>query len=127
MTYEQITGLLDRGFTPEQILQLQTPSAGTANNEAEPEKPPEEKPTTEEAPGEAPEGADHTETDQAIAEMQKTIDDLKKQIQAQNIKTASVAEIPGADESAVESVLASMIRPPFDDRENNIGGTKNVG
>lgn len=124
MTYEQITGLLDRGFSPDQIMQLQSADqGGTADQEEQPAQ--EENKTPEEKPGEDQAGTPSAETDQTISEMQKTIDDLKKQLQAQNIRTASVPVIPGNDDSAVENVLASMIRPPFEDKDNK-GGNPNV-
>lgn len=123
MTYEQITSLLDRGFTPEQITMLTT--SGAAPTPA-PDKAPEPdtgnplpddtagattEPTPEPAaaapaPEPAPAPADNS------AAVLDAIKDLKATIQARNILTAST---DGVDpDQKLEKAMAEFIRPSFD-------------
>ena len=118
MTYEQIDRLLNAGFTPDQIMVLSSAPADSA-------VPPPADPAGDEspapAPAETPDPAPESAPEPGILEEIKTgFEDLKKTIQANNIKTMSVNTLPGSQESA-ETVLAGIIRPPFDDK-NNIGG-----
>lgn len=118
MTYEQIDRLLTAGFTPDQIMVLSSAPADSAV------PPPPADPAGDEPPAPAP--ADPAPAPESapepgiLAEIKNGFDDLKKTIQANNIKTMSVDTLPGSQESA-ETVLAGIIRPPFDDK-NNIGG-----
>lgn len=143
MTYEQIDRLLNAGFTPEQIMQLASapadsavpPPAGSAGGvppKTEPTensgKAPEPEPVPTENSQQAPEpepaqaeNSGHAAPEPGILQEIKTgFEDLKKTIQANNIKTLAVDTLPGAVDSA-EKILAGIIRPPFDDK-NNIGG-----
>ena len=117
MTYEQIDRLLNAGFTPDQIMSLSsapadsaaTPSADSAGDD-QPEP-------TEPAPAENSTPAPEAAPEPGILEEIKTgFDDLKKTIQANNIKTMSVNTLPSSADSA-ETVLAGIIRPPFDDKK----------
>lgn len=122
MTYEQITSLLDRGFTPEQITMLTTSGAAPT---PVPDKAPEPdtgnplpddtagattEPTPEPAaaapaPEPAPAPADNS------AAVLDAIKDLKATIQARNILTASM---DGVDpEQKLEKAMAEFIRPSF--------------
>ena len=129
MTYDQIDRLLNAGFTPEQIMQLSSAPAGSSENPApDPagDEPPEVKPAEtpapdlEEKPARLPDPGPSPEPG-ILQEIKTGFEDLKKTIQANNIKTMSVNSLPGSADSA-ETVLAGIIRPPFDDRNNNIGG-----
>lgn len=121
MTYEQITNLLDRGFTPEQITMLTT--SGAAPTPA-PDPAPEQdtgnplpddtagaitEPTPEPAaaaPEPTPAPADNS------AAVLDAIKDLKATIQARNILTASTEGIDS--EQKLEKAMAEFIRPSFD-------------
>lgn len=117
MTYEQIDRLLNAGFTPEQIMVLSSaPADSSATPSADPagDDPPEATPP---APAEPTEPAPEAAPEPGILEEIKTgFDDLKKTIQANNIKTMSVNTLPGSADSA-ETILAGIIRPPFDDKK----------
>ena len=125
MTYEQITNLLDRGFTPDQITMLTT--SVTPTQTEEPTEPVEDKanplaesstdsPTgeeqkeaaAEEAPSAAPAEDKNKEVLAAIA-------DLKKAVQANNIKTMSVEGVDS--EAALEKAMSELIRPSFEKGE----------
>lgn len=129
MTYEQIDRLLNAGFTPEQIMQLASapadavvnPPAGSAGGDQP--GPVQEENSGHAAPEPEPAPVENSVNapDPGILQEIKTgFEDLKKTIQANNIKTLAVDTLPGAVDSA-EKILAGIIRPPFDDK-NNIGG-----
>ena len=123
MTYEQITTLLDRGFTPEQITMLTTSAAApTPAADPAPETPPDPLPDTTTsgatveptpepaaaapAPDPAPAPADNS------AAVLDAIKDLKATIQANNILTRS---LDGVDpDQKLEKAMAEFIRPSFD-------------
>jgi len=117
MTYEQIDRLLNAGFTPDQIMSLSSAPADSAVPlPADPagDDPPEATPS---APAEPIEPAPESAPEPGILEEIKSgFDDLKKTIQANNIKTMSVDALPGSADSA-ETILAGIIRPPFDDKK----------
>ena len=114
MTFEQIEKLIDMGFTPDQITQLTissvnpTPTEESTGPEGDasavhplsdsPSDPPTETtPTT-------PEVQEDTNTEVLAA-----IADLKKAVQANNIKTMSV---DGVDpEAELEAAMCELIRP----------------
>ena len=125
MTYEQITNLLDRGFTPDQITSLNISPAPTTGDAAaggaeadasnHPQNVPADPPptaandtdaATPEASAPAPAPAD------ASADVLAAIADLKKTVQAQNIRTMTVEGLDS--DAALESALAEIIRPKFE-------------
>ena len=127
MTYEQITNLLDRGFTPDQITSLTISPAPTTGDAAaggdgtglsnHPQNVPGDTPPTAandtdaatpdaSAPDPTPAPAD------ASADVLAAIADLKKTVQAQNIKTMTVDGLDS--DAALESALAEIIRPKFE-------------
>lgn len=124
MTYEQITALLDRGFTPDQITLLTTsavaptPAADTAP-EPSPVIPLPDEPTgaTEETQADPKPESVTQETEPAPAAENNTdvlnaIQDLKKTIQANNILTRSMDTVD--PDQALEKAMAEFIRPSFD-------------
>ena len=125
MTYEQITNLLDRGFTPDQITSLNISPAPTTGDAAaggaeadasnHPQNVPADPPptaandtdaATPEASTPAPAPAD------ASADVLAAIADLKKTVQEQNIRTMTVEGLDS--DAALESALAEIIRPKFE-------------
>lgn len=123
MTYEQITALLDRGFTPEQITTLTTsavaptPAADTApDNGSTIPLPDDTAGANVETPTEPAEAAPAPEPAPAPADNSSAvldaIKDLKATIQANNILTRSM---DGVDpEQKLEKAMAEFIRPSFD-------------
>ena len=124
MTYEQITNLLDRGFTPEQITMLT--SSGAAPTPA-PDPAPETEPgnplpddtagaTTEPTPEPAAAAPEPTPApaDNSAAVLD-AIKDLKATIQARNILTASTEGIDS--EQKLEKAMAEFIRPSFETKD----------
>ena len=113
MRYEEIINLLDRGFTPDQITAL----TGAAAPDPEP-APADPEPDPEPDPADQEPAPADPEPDPEISRLTTEVENLKKQLQAQNIKTQSVSILPG-DRETVESVLATIIRPPFEHKDNN--------
>lgn len=108
MTFEQIQTLMNYGFTAEQIMIL----AGNA--------PPDETPPEETNPDETPpEEVEVTIPDTGntiIAELRDEIKSLKTAMQEQNLKTQTIETIPNDGES-VETILAGIIRPVYETKE----------
>lgn len=122
MTYEQITDLLSRGFTPEQITLLTTsaavptPAADSAP-ETEPDIPlPEEASGANTEPSAAPDPASPAPDpaaapDDGSAKVLDAIQDLKRTIQANNILTRTMETVD--QDQALEKAMAEFIRPSF--------------
>lgn len=109
MTYNEIITLTEKGFTPEQIMAL-----ARADPTPVPEGLPPE--TTDDSAGDvSPETSETPEDNQEVLALKNEIEELKKKIQMQNIKTESVDVLPGNRET-VEQVLSEFIRPPFENK-----------
>lgn len=123
MTYEQITNLLDRGFTPDQITMLTTSGnpthpddpapAGDADSHPLAESPAGDTDTGKTSPVEVPAAAEpaavEEKTTDNSAAVLDAIADLKKTVQANNIKTMHMDTISGENE--LEAALSEIIRP----------------
>lgn len=110
-SFEQLQSLMNFGFTPEQIMSLSddgTIPAAAPEQAAEPEQAaaPEQEATPEQAEDQEP------EENPQITALQSEVEKLKKQLQAANIKNASVDQI-SADDKSVENILAGIIRPDY--------------
>ena len=108
MTFTEIKALSDMGFTNDQIMTL------NAGQPVQPEQPPEDQPEQppEHQPEQPPEHQpEQPPEDSRISEMQKQIDDLKKQIQKQNRQQARMETMPDDLDKSVDSIMAELIRP----------------
>lgn len=104
MTYDQITSLLDRGFTPDQITSLAR--ADPLPQEPEPQEPEPQEPEPQEPEPQEPEPENNQ-----FAQIKAELDSLKQSIQKNNVLTKSFEKV---DESnTVEDILAGFIRPPM--------------
>lgn len=117
MTFEEISKLVEMGFTPDQITMLSTSSVNPTPTEEPtgsegdasadhplsetPSDPPKETPPEETAPAE--------EKEDASKEVLAAIADLKKAVQANNIKTMSVEGVN--PEAELEAAMSELIRP----------------
>lgn len=115
MTYEQITNLLDRGFTPDQITLLTTSSVSPTQTEDTPTEPVEDEAnplaesSTDSPTGEEPAAPEAAPAEDKSTEVLAAIADLKKAVQANNIKTMSVESVnPDAE---LEKAMSELIRP----------------
>lgn len=125
MTHDEISFLLNNGYTVEEIMQLENAgdtggAGGSGDNEQQPA------PEQQEVPGELEEkpGAETpAESSEEIQNLQNEIKALKAAMQKQNILTLSTPSIPGADDST-EKILAEFIRPPLVNKDTNNNGGK---
>lgn len=114
ITFEQIEKLIGMGFTPEQITQLTISSVNPTPTEETPG--PEGEASADHPLGETPSDPP-IETEPVTPEVKEdtntevlaAIADLKKAVQANNIKTMSV---DGVDpEAELEAAMSELIRP----------------
>ena len=119
MTYDQITSLLDRGFTPDQITSLAR--ADPMPQEPEPQEPEPQEPEPQEPEPEQNQfeqirmeldSLKEPEPEQnQFEQIRMELDSLKQSIQKNNVLTKSFEKM---DESnTVEDILAGFIRPPM--------------
>ena len=118
--------MLDAGFTKEEIFRIIEPEAAPAKEpEKEPAAAPAKEPTKEPAPSpekeSAPAPADQKadETEKRLAGIEKSISDLIKTIQAENIKKDSFGGAPDSLEEQTDRIMASIIRPETAKRKDD--------
>ena len=108
MNFAEIEKLLDKGFTPEQIMQLQdAPADDAASKDAADQK---------NDPAPAPDPAAAPDWAQALTE---SISGLRKTIQAQALAAAQQSAPKSVDDMA-QDALAAIIAPTYN--KNNEGG-----
>ena len=116
MTFAEISTLLDKGFSPDQIMQL----SGTA--EPEDQKPEDQKPEDQKPEDQKPEEQKPEENEilkqfkDIVSGLTSEVQALKKTMQETNIRTESRDTSPTTGESAFD-VLAAMVRPPIEERK----------
>lgn len=118
-TFEQIKELHEMGFSAEQI----TTFAGTApdeekepEKEQEPETEPEKEPETE--PEEKPVDPRMDALEKSVSGISAQLTNLVKQMQANNVKTASVNILPEEQlQKDTDLAMAELIRPSYKKKE----------
>ena len=108
MNFEQIKELHEMGFTAEQIMSL----SGQPGQDPEPVPEESEQEQTEPAELAEPEQPNQfTELEARLNEQQKTIENLTKQLQAQNRKSARMDTPPDDLTAQTDKIMAELIRP----------------
>ena len=119
MTTSEIIKLLDAGYTKDEISAMDNHEQLPADQqEPEPAQQPEEQP---EAPAENNDSvnAEVSALKDEISNTRQQLAQLVKQMQASNLKTASVNILPEADlERKTDEAMAELIRPSYERREN---------
>lgn len=124
MTFDQITTLLDRGFTPDQITLLTTsgtptmPDSGEAEEGASfhpQEEPPASPPSPVASPAPDPEPEPAPVPETSNTEILEAIADLKASVQRNNIRTMSMGDV--SSENELEKAMAEIIRPRYEKGE----------
>lgn len=122
MNYVEISDLLSKGFTPEQIVMLAGENTPAPQGEPSPEPKPDEKqdpaPEPEHSENEAgspgqdpaPEPEHSADPSPEMKALRDEMKALKEAIQAQNIIKQHFDNVPPSDNT--ESILAGIIRPP---------------
>ena len=113
MKSEDIIKLLDAGYTKEEIKAMETePEVKPEQEQEQPEqevKPEQEQPEQEVKPD---------DTSVRIEQMQNQINNLIKQMQLNNLKSASVNILPEDDlERKTDEAMAELIRPKYKEKE----------
>ena len=110
MTFQEIKELSKMGFTSEQIMELSRGSQEVAPAPA-PDPAPDPAPAPDPDPDPDPTPASNP-LEERVNQLQKGYDDLLKQMQANNLKTASVNILPEQDvtQKAVDA-LSELIAP----------------
>lgn len=120
MTFSEIKELTSMGFTPEQIMTLSAGTSQPAVNEAEAgTSQPEEAQQVSMDDILEPEPTEPAQDNQELAALkdqlthtQKQLSDLVRQMQQNNLKTASVNIMPDDDlERRTDEAMAELIRP----------------
>lgn len=117
-TFEQIKELHEMGFSAEQI----TTFAGTApDEEKEPEQEPETEPEKEQEtePEEKPVDPRMDALEKSVSGISAQLTNLVKQMQANNVKTASVNILPEEQlQKDTDLAMAELIRPSYKKKED---------
>lgn len=114
MTYSEITDLISKGFTPDQITELARQQPGP---DPEPQQEPDPEPQQE--PQQEPEQEPQQEQPTVdLSGIQSELADLKKLVQKNNILTKTI-ETPSNDSDSVENILAGLIRPAINENGGN--------
>lgn len=124
MNYVEISDLLSKGFTPEQIVMLAGANPPAPQDEPSPEPQDEPSPEPEHSedekgsPGQdpAPEPEHSPEPSPEMKALRDEMKALKEAIQAQNIIKQHFDNVPPSENT--ESILAGIIRPPFENKKD---------
>ena len=124
MTVDEIIKLLDAGYTKDEISAMvvnQEPQQFPADQQ--PEQPGDQQPEPEqpEAPADNIDSvnAEVTALRDELTSTRQQLAQLVKQMQSNNLKTASVNILPESDlEKKTDDAMAELIRPSYERREN---------
>ena len=114
MTYSEITDLISKGFTPDQITEL-------ARQQPEPQPGPDPEPEVEPQPEPEQEPEQEPQPEPPTVDLsgiQSELADLKKLVQKNNILTKTMETVTNDTES-VENILAGLIRPAINENGGN--------
>lgn len=119
MTYQEVKELHEMGFTPEQIMQLN--SGSEPHPEPNPEPQPEPNPDPQPEPNPDPQPEIQPEPDPVshkLESMEKKINDFIVAMQKNNLKTASVNILPDDQiDVNANTALSELIRPTIKKEE----------
>ena len=119
MTLQEIKELKEMGFSTDQIMSLSGVQASAPDpEEPEPETPEPEKPEKPEpeTPAPAPDPR-LSELENAVKAQSQQIEQLTKQLQAENRQNMSLDRPPDDLDKKVDEVMAELIRPTIKNKE----------
>ena len=118
MTYEQISKLIDAGFTKDEIMQLardetlqKTEPEPQPGPEPEPKPGPEPEPEKKTAPEPEPKPEPDSQIGDRLTGIEKSIADLMKAFQTENLKKDQIRTTAHTLEEQTDAIMASIIRP----------------
>ena len=114
MKYEQISKLIDAGFTKDEIMQLARDEP-MQNPEPEPqpgpEPEPQQGPEKEKASEPEPQPEPDTQIGDRLTGIEKSIADLMKAFQSENLKKDQIRTTAQTLQEKTDAIMASIIRP----------------
>lgn len=110
MNYEQISKLIDAGFTKDEIMQLARDEP-LQKPEPQPEPEPEPKPEKKTAPEPEPKPEPDSQIGDRLTGIEKSIADLMKAFQLENLKKDQIRTTAQTLEEQTDAIMASIIRP----------------
>ena len=121
MTFQEVKELHEMGFTPEQIMQLNSGSDPQPEPNPDPQPEPNPDPQPEQNPDPRPEQKPESDSvSQKLESMEKKINDFIVAMQKNNIKNASVNILPDDQiDVNANTALSELIRPTIKKEENN--------
>ena len=118
MNYEQISKLIDAGFTKDEIMQLardeplQKPGPEPQPGpEPEPKPGPEPEPEKKTAPEPEPKPEPDSQIGDRLTSIEKSITDLMKAFQLENLKKDQIRTTAQTLQEKTDAIMASIIRP----------------
>lgn len=111
MNYVEISDLLSKGFTPDQIMLLVSAAGGNSGDN--PGGSPEHSEEQPEDPEHSEEQTHEQAPDPAVTALRDEIKSLKETLQKQNIINQRFEQPP--ETADAEKVLAGIIRPAFEE------------
>ena len=120
MKLELLERLLDAGFNKEEIIRLARDEPNTEPTPepvAEPNPEPVTEPTPEPVTEPTPEpvtNPEPNETEKRLSGIEKSISDLMKAIQTNNLRNDSFGEKPESLEEETDRIMKSIIRPEIE-------------
>ena len=118
MNYEQISKLLDAGFTKDEIMQLarDEPKPGPEPEpqpgpEPEPQPGPEPETEKKKAPEPEPQPEPDSQIGDRLTGIEKSIADLMKAFQSENLKKDQIRTTAQTLQEKTDAIMASIIRP----------------
>lgn len=114
MTFDEIKGLHEMGFSNEEIIQLSTVSTGNPQPEPKPEPQPEPQPTPQPEPKSEPQPDPQPEPQPKPDEVQQLRDEVKQlreQLQQSNRQNMFVNSVSDDLQTQTDKIMAELIRP----------------
>lgn len=109
MTVEEVMKLVNAGYTKFEIEQMQEPEP---QPDPQPEPQPDPEPEQQPEPEPQPESNQMQELKNELTKTQKQLADLVKQMQQNNLRTASVNILPENDlDKKTDQAMSELIRP----------------
>ena len=119
MTLQEIKELKEMGFSTDQIMTLSGSPASAPASAPDPEEPETEE--TEPAEPETPAPDPRLEElEQTVRNQASQIQELTKQLQAENRQNMSLDHPPDDLDKKVDQVMAELIRPTIQKKEVNL-------
>lgn len=110
MTFDEIKGLHEMGFSNEEIIQLSTVSTGNPQPEPNPEPQPDPQPAPQPEPKPEPQPEPQPKPDE-VQQLRDEVKQLREQLQQNNRQNMFVDSVPDDLQTQTDKIMAELIRP----------------